>query len=659
METASRSSGADVGQRNLYVGIGLVLVLGLAAFNHHISAQWHQDKWRFDALSEAEQRGTFFLDGAFYYNFYDELVSAEDDDTALRRLTANDRVEHPNTVNALRRFSLSTELALGMAWRWLAADRTRGAPGFYVDAILLFNGLVVLFLFLLALAITRSVPAAVMACLYYIFHRLEVSRVVGMPSLRENVSVVWLVAQVFVLSRLLVAEHRQRTWQALLVVATALHALTWQFGQFTLLVEAGLLLLMYLGGGLPLARLRRIFVAYVIAVVVAWALHLGNMALLTSSWAIFSVAVLALFRTEVGEPRPNSPGQSALRQTAIRLAGVAGLLVAGRWLVDSVFGLGSTTHVFGFIGHRLWGGGDLDAMLYHCHPAFTPISGDQVFFFAQSGMLVVAGGAALAVLVGAIRRRDVRPDVVLVVLLAGCFAALAVLANRFVVLAGTLACVLAALPFSAPWRDQLMATLGLQARRAKAGRAVSWVLLAAAVVVLFAVGVPRVQLLLNVPYPQRPDRDIRQMTDWIAEHTPPDAVVAADMGVSASVRLLSGRKTVIHPHYEHAALRRRVQRVYQVYGRKPPAEVHRTLSQLGADYLLLDFPSCLRPLPYSQCRLGDLAAIGEPEHAPGTPPFCAALPSRTPWFKEIFINRSARLFRVLPAAVDPVARPVP
>lgn len=648
MATAPDPPAPTTGRSPWY--IGLLLAVLLAGLNYHVSAEWHQDRWGFDQLDTTARRATFYLDGAFYYAFYEDVALAPDTATALQLLVAHDRVEAPSSVHALRRFSISTEAVLGFAWRAFGSKFATDLPSFYVDAVLLFQAAGVLLLFAMALALTGSLPAATMACLYFICHREEVTRVVAMPSLRENVSVVWLLAHLAVLLHVIAASRRQRRWQLVLVLTTALHVLTWQFAPFVMAVEVVALLALAAMGSLTLARLRHLLHAHAGAVLLAWVLHAGSAHLPTSSWALAVAASLLVLGW-----RRRLEGPAGWRCWALRLGGVALLTVAGRFALSQL-GFHGTSHVLGFVSHRLFGGGDFHTMLYLCHPAFGSIRAEQLTFFLTSGLLPMAALALLAMWALRRRGRPVSAGVLLLALLAVGFVALAALANRFVVLAGTLICVLGALPFAHITRAELLATL---APRSPWRRPALWGMRAtgiAALVALAWVGVPRVQTYLDVPHPLQQDSDSRQAADWIARFTPADAVVAADMGWSAAVRLLSRRRTVIHPHYEHASLRARVHDLYQMYGATPAAEIHGTLTRLGADYLLVDALGCYQPLPRSTCRMVDLVALGRPPAPPGTPIFCATLPPQSPGFREVFRNPAVRLFQVLPAPSASLAR---
>ena len=64
------------------------------------------------------------------------------------------------------------------------------------------------------------------------------------------------------------------------------------------------------------------------------------------------------------------------------------------------------------------------------------------------------------------------------------------------------------------------------------------------------------------------------------------------MPVCASVKLSAERPIVNHPHYEDAGLRNRTHHVYQMYSRKPAEEIHRTLADMGVNYVIVEKTWC-------------------------------------------------------------------
>ncbi|ETN77290.1 hypothetical protein NECAME_11143 [Necator americanus] len=83
-----------------------------------------------------------------------------------------------------------------------------------------------------------------------------------------------------------------------------------------------------------------------------------------------------------------------------------------------------------------------------------------------------------------------------------------------------------------------------------------------------------------------------QLFDWILKKTKPNDVFCGTMPVMANVKLSTLRPILNHPHYEDVGIRERTKKVYAIFSRKPIHEVHGTLKQMGANYLVLQLFNC-------------------------------------------------------------------
>ena len=74
----------------------------------------------------------------------------------------------------------------------------------------------------------------------------------------------------------------------------------------------------------------------------------------------------------------------------------------------------------------------------------------------------------------------------------------------------------------------------------------------------------------------------------------PDAVFAGPMPTMATIKLVTKRPIVNHPHYEDAGLRARTKNIYSMYSRKPSKEVASLYKELKVDYAVLEDSWCYR-----------------------------------------------------------------
>ena len=87
--------------------------------------------------------------------------------------------------------------------------------------------------------------------------------------------------------------------------------------------------------------------------------------------------------------------------------------------------------------------------------------------------------------------------------------------------------------------------------------------------------------------------DLEQLIDWVEANLPREAVLGGPMPTMANLLLSTRRPVVNHPHYEDSGIRARTKKVYTVFSRRSKDEVHRALSSLQVEYLVLHAGWCL------------------------------------------------------------------
>ena len=157
--------------------------------------------------------------------------------------------------------------------------------------------------------------------------------------------------------------------------------------------------------------------------------------------------------------------------------------------------------------------------------------------------------------------------------------------------------------------------------------------------------------------------DLEQLIDWVEANLPREAVLGGPMPTMANLLLSTRRPVVNHPHYEDAGIRARTKKVYTVFSRRSKDEVHRALSSLQVEYLVLHAGWCLST-ERNGCALTEVMMIQkyfsqinncnqvwdaeEPEHKEaGREPVCPVLWHRTPLpFVKVFQNSEYAVLRV-------------
>uniref|UniRef100_A0A8C1ZS98 C-mannosyltransferase DPY19L3 n=1 Tax=Cyprinus carpio TaxID=7962 RepID=A0A8C1ZS98_CYPCA len=158
------------------------------------------------------------------------------------------------------------------------------------------------------------------------------------------------------------------------------------------------------------------------------------------------------------------------------------------------------------------------------------------------------------------------------------------------------------------------------------------------------------------------DPDTVELMEWIRLKTPKRAVFAGSMQLLAGIKLCTGRVLTNHPHYEDQALRERTRQVYQIYARQSAEEVHKVLSSVGADYIVLEDSICYERRHSRGCRLRDLLDLanghimdGPGENEPDLilathPRFCEAIKTDMPpystLFTRVFKNKTFNVYKL-------------
>lgn len=140
------------------------------------------------------------------------------------------------------------------------------------------------------------------------------------------------------------------------------------------------------------------------------------------------------------------------------------------------------------------------------------------------------------------------------------------------------------------------------------------------------------------------------MIDWINANTPPDSIFAGMMPTLANVKLSTRRAIVVHPHYEHGNIRRRVKLVYSMFSRKPLRYIHQILKDLQVDYYVYESHWCTMTNLPKGCSFPEMYDIDEQDEriSKRTTLACHTLESNPqPYFKKLFHSGHLVVYAVL------------
>ncbi|CDW55337.1 protein dpy 19 1 [Trichuris trichiura] len=183
------------------------------------------------------------------------------------------------------------------------------------------------------------------------------------------------------------------------------------------------------------------------------------------------------------------------------------------------------------------------------------------------------------------------------------------------------------------------------------GRPVSWrrsVIFGLLLAILMSVyGVIHVQKELSIKG-EFSDLKQEELLMWIKKNTSPDAVFAGQMPIMSSVMLSAGRPIVAHPHYEDAALRERVKILYQMFSRKPVAQVHKAVASTGAHYLIIERNYCFDAKPgavRNECYFSNAWDYEDPDNL-GNSVCCSVMQKNPAPFKQVYQSGVFMVFKV-------------
>ncbi len=143
---------------------------------------------------------------------------------------------------------------------------------------------------------------------------------------------------------------------------------------------------------------------------------------------------------------------------------------------------------------------------------------------------------------------------------------------------------------------------------------------------------------------------MEKMIEWINSNTQNESIFAGTMPTMANLKLSTRRPIVVHPHYEHGKIRRRVKLVYTMFSRKPLRSVHTILKQYRVDYYVYESHWCTITNRPKGCSFPEMYDIDEEDERilKRTTLACQTLESHPqPYFKKLFTYDYLSIYAVL------------
>ncbi|XP_035869196.1 probable C-mannosyltransferase DPY19L3 isoform X2 [Phyllostomus discolor] len=676
-------SGGCTGRRlwqilSLTAGGAIALCAGVLT-SVYLATLHENDLW-FSNIKEVEREISFRTECGLYYSYYKQMLQAPSLLQGFHGLMYDNKTESMRTINLLQRMNIYQEVLLSALYRALPVQKYLEPVYFYIYTLFGLQAVYVAALYVTSWLLSGTWLAGLLAACWYVTNRVDTTRVEFTVPLRENWALPFFAVQVAAVTYFLRPNLRplsERLALLAIFVSTFVFSLTWQFNQFTMLLQAlGLFALDSLDM-LPALKVTWLYAIQVAALLLVCALQFFNSMILGSLLISFNLSVLIVRRLQKDLKTGNL--LSRLGKLSLHLLVVVCLTVFLNNVTKKTLNLKSDEHVFKFLKAKFGFGAtrDFDANLYLCEEAFglLPLDtfgrlSDTLLFHAHVFVLGVTAAAALAVAFRNLSGRppqeagactvSLRPETAYNLMHTILFGFLALSTMRMKYLWTPHLCVFAAsgLCSAEVWGPLLrVARLYTPARMCVLRYSVPMLILLS-LCYKFWPGMMDELSELREFY----DPDTVELMDWIKANTPGTAVFAGSMQLLAGVKLCTGRTLTNHPHYEDSGLRARTKAVYQIYAKRPPEEVHTLLRALGADYVILEDSVCYERRHRRGCRLRDLldVANGHVMDGPGEnepdlrqaahPRFCEEvrrdLPAYTQLFTRVFQNKTFHVYRL-------------
>lgn len=664
---------------NILLGTCFALYIGYR-YSGYMKQLHENDMW-FSNIQKLEREISFRTESGLYFSYYKQLVLAPSISEGIHDLMYDNKTEHLRTINILERFNIYQEVILGVLYRLSPWMNSVEYVYFYINTIFGLHGLYMISLFVASWLLSGSWLAGVLATFFFIFNKVDTTRLSFTIPLRESFGFPFLYAQIAVVT----AYFKQNTsaWKEMLClflisILTFLFTLVWQFAQFILLLQAMALFAVYSLKYVPRCKVRNMFIIIVGSLMTVCILQFMNDMIIRSLALSFSLASLIVIAVQ-----QTSAARGIVRNLFSLIARIAAVFML-TFLLNALSKIlvqaSSDEHIFKFLRVKFGFDAqrDFDAMLYLCEVSFRMLPLDTYWRLNQG---VVFPCYVLAVIVGLVllgiavlqewsedsetpssdninTAMKSRPDLVYHLIQTAFFSIMAVSTLRFKFLWMPHICVVGAGIFcNQAWWRFLFSKLLMPGIKGKIfGHCVPLLLVA-------LVLSQRLQTALNELKDLKEfyDPDTVELMKFINDNTAKDASFSGSMQLLAGVKLCTDRHITNHPHYENKFLRLRTKDIYQIYARRTPRDVYMILKKHGTNYIILENSICYSRIEKG-CKLKDILdydnghVIEDGEVEKGlvrshVPRFCDAIKRDhagfSPYFKKVFANRTFHVYKLV------------
>uniref|UniRef100_A0A914UJ24 Uncharacterized protein n=1 Tax=Plectus sambesii TaxID=2011161 RepID=A0A914UJ24_9BILA len=620
---------------------------------NHVAGMFESDR-HFSHLADFEREMTYRTEMGLYYSYYKTLIEAPTLVDGFHQITQDNITEYGHTINTLKRFNLYPEVILAAHYRlfkriaaaldWKTEDcwqvnRGQGLPPisscegignphyFYIDHVFAVAGTAAAALFWLGVLVSDSIFGGFITIASFFFNHGEATRVQWTPPLRESFAYPVFIAQILVVSYILKYRKTGISWSLLLSALTLTFMLFWQFAQFALTTQVGSLFATFLLDFISRGTMKTIIYGHLMAFLSGFVLLFGNEMLLTSFFLSSVVTTMIILALDGALNKITFRPLLIIIQAVIFVAGTLGIKLG----FGHLLAVEDDAHIFEILRAKFSDFANFHTRLYTCAPEFdflgyeaprklmlTMLLPSAILAICLFGVFLLRSelSSLLWRTSSPIARVKPHSELVYNVVQLACFTVMAVLIMRLKLFWTPHLCVVAAMLAN---RQLIESALG-SAMTAR----LKPVYHKAALVALLSAMAYRGYTNLNDQWNIRgeysnPSQEM--LFDWILKNTDKNAVFAGTMPVMANLKLSTNRPIVNHPHYEDVGIRERTMRVYSMFSRKSPEEVHATLKNMGVNYFVFEYGWCGANQQKPQCSYPAIWDLVDPVNK-GKPALC-------------------------------------
>jgi len=635
----------------------------------HVSNLFENDR-HFSHLSNLEREMTFRTEMGLYYSYFKTIIEADSFMDGANQLYRNNLTEYPLVINTLKRFNLYPELFAGFLYRSLdsvgllhqqcwtvnrgeelgpvqSCEGSKDPPHFYISLVWVSAGCTTALMFILGFYLSNSIFGGLLPVVCFFYNHGECTRVMWTPPLRESFAFPICLAQILAVS--VTCRNVRPGWKNILSISvtTTLFIICWQFAQFMLFTQTCGIFAVYTLGILRRDTMHSIFVAQVIGLLNSVALMFGNEMLFTS-W-LFSCLLAALIIT--------LPLDTIFEQLPIvlriftRVISFLGLTYVAKVSIAKAFDVQDDAHVFELLKSKFTDFKNFHTLLYTCAVEFDFLGWEMPY---KTTVTLLLPSAVLACILFGINylqflwkkfkkievTEEIDPASFYNILQMAAYAIMAILIMRLKLFFTPHLCIISSLLASKKYAGVLKA------------REIQLAALVGLVACMSIQGISNIKEQRQI-MGEYQNVGLEELIEWINSNLPQNAVLAGPMPTTANLLLSTRRPIVNHPHYEDSGVRERTKKVYTVFSRKTPSEVHKHLTDLRVDYMVLSNAWCLTTERHG-CALTEVWDNEEPEKKDQkSSPVCPILWKKTPLpFVKVFQNSDYVVLRVSPKKLE-------